>query len=199
MQQSLKAILTRVGLVLLAMVLVLTSLVQAGVMEFQTAYAVATGVAGLGVMGLTFLQNDDMIKYLISIGWLDAAAGVKHFIKAKTADYTIVTGTDASGTVFTNRGAAGAVIFTLPAPAQAIAGVFYEFLAVAAQNVTVKTATVDTLITFNDLTADSITLSTAGEIIGGAIRLICDGTSWIAYGTAVGAGGATAQTYTIAT
>lgn len=140
--------------------------------------------------------TDDAIAYLIKQGLLDAAGGWKFpEVKAKTADYTIVTGTDPSGTLFTNRGAAGTVIFTLPAPSAAIKGVFYSFAAVvAAQTVTVKTATVDTLITFNDLTADSVSLQTSGEIIGGMLRAICDGTSWIVFGDS-----GAAHTYTVAT
>lgn len=139
---------------------------------------------------------DDVVKYLIAHGILDAAGGYKYpDVKIKTADYTIVTGTDASGTLFTNRGASGTVIFTLPAPSQAIKGTFYSFAAVvAAQTVTVKTATVDTLITFNDLTADSVSLQTANEIIGGMIRAVCDGTSWIVFGDS-----GAAHTYTVST
>lgn len=144
---------------------------------------------------MSFQTEDDVLKYLIAIGLLDAAGGLKaQKVIIKTADYTIVTGTDPSGAVFTNRGAAGTVIFTLPAPSQAIKGTFYDFLAVvAAQTVTVKTATVDTLITKNDLTADSVSLSTSGEIIGGAMRAICDGTSWVLVGLSVG------HTFTVAT
>jgi hypothetical protein len=41
--------------------------------------------------------------------------------------------------VFTNRGAVGAVTFTLPAAAPALAGVFYEFLGIADQSITVAT------------------------------------------------------------
>jgi len=153
--------------------------------------------SGFGLMmfgGLNIL--DDVIKYLIAHGFLDSAGGWKYSdVKAKTADYTVVTGTDASGTLFTNRGAAGTVIFTLPAPSQAIKGTFYTFAAVvAAQVVTVKTATVDTLITFNDLTADSVSLQTTSEIIGGVLRAVCDGTSWIVFGDS-----GAAHTYTVAT
>jgi len=148
---------------------------------------------------ITLLTQDDIVKYLINRGILDAAGGIKMNVKAKTADYTIVSADDPSGTVFTNRGASGAVVFTLPAPSQALEGVFYDFVGVAGHHITVKTATADTLIAYNDATADSIATSTAGELIGVAMRAVCDGTSWIAFGMAVGAGGATAATYTIAT
>jgi hypothetical protein len=153
-----------------------------------TAMLTGGGMVAIGAVSIT----DDVIKYLIK--HLDAAGGWKFSaVKAKTADYTVVTGTDASGTVFTNRGASGAVIFTLPAPSQAIAGVFYDFLGVADQDVTVKTATVDTLLTKNDAAADSVAMSTSGEKIGGAMRFVCDGTAWIGFGIAVG------HTFTVAT
>lgn len=186
-----------------------------------TLFALAVGATGLNpIVGLilavmvlfllfskrilpfamTFLTTDDAIKYLISIGFLDSAGGLKFAIQAKTADYTIVTGTDRSGTIFTNRGASAAVIFTLPAPAQGIAGAYYDFISVADQDVTVKTATADTLIVVNDLTADSLKMGTSNQKIGSAMRAVCDGTSWIAFGYAIGAGGDTGcNTYTVAT
>lgn len=148
---------------------------------------------------ITALIADDLVKYLISQGVLCAAGGPKMNVKAKTADYTILSASDPSGSVFTNRAAAGTVIFTLPAPTLALEGVYYDFIGLAAQTLTVKTATVDTLIAFNDAAADSMSVQTASELIGVSMRAVCDGTSWIALGTAVGIGGANAATYTIAT
>lgn len=143
---------------------------------------------------MSFLTNDDVTKYLIGIGFLDAAGGRKMSPpKAKTADYTIATGTDPSGTLFTNRGAGATVNFTLPAPAAALAGVFYDFLGIADFAILVKTATADTLIALNDITADSVAMSTATQLIAGYMRVICDGTSWIAVGLSVG------TTFTVAT
>lgn len=143
--------------------------------------------------GLSFETNDDLLKYLISIGFLDSAGGLKFRIKIKTADYTIVTGTDASGTLFTNRADAGAIVFTLPAASQAIKGVYYDFLGVADYDLTVAAATADTLLTKNDIAADSIAMSTSGEKIGGYMRFICDGTQWCGFGMSVG------HTFTVAT
>lgn len=150
--------------------------------------------SGALVFGASLISTDDFVKYLISMGVLDSAGGIKApAVVAKTADYTIVTGTDPSGTLFTNRGAVGAVNFTLPAPTPAIAGTYYEFLGVADQSILVKTATVDTLIGLNDVAADSVAMSTAGLKIGGHMRVVCDGTQWAAYGDAVGI------TFTLAT
>ena len=36
------------------------------------------------------------------------------------------------------------------------------------------------LVTFNDASADSVAFSTTDEKIGGAVKMICDGTNWIA-------------------
>ena len=114
-------------------------------------------------------------------------------VVAKTADYTILPPMDRDGTLFTNRGATGAVIFTLPAPGSALKGYAYHFLSIADYDVTVKTATADTLITFNDATADSVAAGTSSQKIGARIIAVCDGTSWIVYGVAV------SHTYTVAT
>lgn len=135
------------------------------------------GGAGSLVVGMAVDKNQDIIKLLIAWGFLDAAGGLKPNVLAKTADYTILAASDPSATLFTNRGAAGTVVFTLPAPTQALAGVFYEFVTIVAQIITVATATADTLIADNDATADS--LSTSARI-GVNLRVRCDGTSWIA-------------------
>jgi hypothetical protein len=84
--------------------------------------------------------------------------------------------------ITTNRGASGEVIFTMPAP---YANAHYRFIGHAGQTITVKPDAVDTLVTFNDATADSIALSTTSEKIGGVIEVWCDGTSWFAWGTSL--------------
>lgn len=143
---------------------------------------------------MAFLDNDDIRKYLVAIGLLDSAGGWKYSsVIVKTADYTIVTGTDPSGSLFTNRGDAGAIVFTLPAPSQAIKGVFYDFLNVVDQNMTVATPTADTLLTLHDIAADSIGLQTSSQKIGGCMRFICDGTQWCGFGMSVG------HTFTVVT
>jgi hypothetical protein len=94
-------------------------------------------------------------------------------IVAKTAAYTVTP--QESGTIFTTTGATQAINFTLPAISTG-PWVFY-FIAGAAQNLTVTAETADTMVTFNDLQADSIALSTSGEIIGGGFMAFCDGTT----------------------
>jgi arginine/ornithine N-succinyltransferase beta subunit len=88
---------------------------------------------------------------------------------AKTADHTVLE--SENGTTFTNRGAVGAVVLTLPAP---FAGGKYRALVHAAQNFSFATATADTFVLDNDATGDSLLCSR----IGGCIDVECDGTSW---------------------
>lgn len=95
----------------------------------------------------------------------------------KTGSYTVVAAD--SGTLFTNAGAVGAVTFTLPAIASA-AGLVFEFLVVAGQNVTVASAEGTNVVTFNNAAASSIAFSTAGQLIGGRARFWANkgGTLW---------------------
>lgn len=170
------------------------TMILTGAMAFLGAHQ-SVAMLALFVVGVaSFFSATPEGRLLVSMGVFDSGGGLLSGpYVPKTADYTIVTGTDPSGTVFTNRGATGTVIFTLPAPSQGIAGTVYHFLGIADYTVTVKTATADTLITKNDLTADSLSFQTAGELIGARMSAVCDGTSWIANGTAVG------FTYTVAT
>lgn len=84
------------------------------------------------------------------------------------------------GVLLTNRGAAGAIVITLPAPTAAMNGAWFFYRGVADQDVTFATATVDTLIALGDATADSIAFSTATQKIGAFLIGSCDGTSWFA-------------------
>lgn len=107
-------------------------------------------------------------------------------VVAKTADYTVTAARDSNGTVFTNRGASGTVIFTLPPPSSVYAGWNYDFRAYADQTITVKTTTADTLVALNDIAADSVSAQTGSAIIGAFIQAFCDGTSWFVNVLSVG-------------
>ena len=74
----------------------------------------------------------------------------------------------------------GAVNATLPA-AGAAAGSVVEFLCVGDNDcaLTVTAAAADTLITFNNQAADAVTFGT-GHRIGANLRVISDGTNWVA-------------------
>jgi hypothetical protein len=112
---------------------------------------------------------------------------VKHRVIAKTANYQVNSQRDRSGTIFTNRGASGTVVFTLPPTPKYCLGWEYTFVGVANQTITVQTVVPDTLVALNDTAADSLSLSTASQKIGGVIRAMCDGTSWVVWGGAAGA------------
>lgn len=115
-----------------------------------------------------FVFDDDYAGN--SSGWRD--------VVAKTADYTVVAGDN--NRIFTNQGAAGAVVFTLPAIAK---GLRFRFYAEASQNVTITAATADTMVTFNDAAADSIALSTANKIIGGGWEIYANANAskWLVF------------------
>ena len=115
-------------------------------------------------------------------------------VLAKTADYTITADDARSGTLFTNRGASGAVAFTLPAPSSDLAGVRLVLVSLVAQVISVETATADTLITMGDVDGDKLA---APGSIGAEIECFCDGTSWIALGRGNTAGGTNAINYTV--
>ncbi len=110
---------------------------------------------------------------------------------AKTGNFTVLEAQN--GTLFTNRAAGGAVTFTLPTTAKK--GLHYGFFVVADQNVIVAGGSADTMVVFNDATADSIAFQTASEKIGGMIEVYGDGTGWL---TKVSLGAET-QTPTIVT
>ena len=108
--------------------------------------------------------------------WRAGAQHGERTIEAKTAAYTL-TGKD-YGKIFTNRGATGAVTFTLPTPEDRLSGVTATFFVVADQTVTV-TGPDEKLTTFNDATADSVAFSTSGEKVGGCFECVWDGTTWL--------------------
>lgn len=102
-------------------------------------------------------------------------------IVPKTANYTVNPLVDRCGTIFTNRGATGAVTFTLPSLSSGqYLGLYYDFLGIADQNIVVAAPVADTLVAFNDAAADSVSLATAGNKIGGLVRAIWDGAAWAA-------------------
>ena len=76
--------------------------------------------------------------------------------EAKTADYTIKPRDN--GKLFTNRGAAGTVIFTLPKinSTNGLKGVAFEFFTVAAQILRVTSDPADSLVVTADAAADTV-------------------------------------------
>lgn len=95
---------------------------------------------------------------------------------AKTAAYNVVAGQD-NDTIFTTTAAAGAVQFTLPAPAR---GNRFRFVNTVAQTMEVS-GPAGTLVVANNAAATNITFSTAGAQIGAYVEAFCDdtGTKWL--------------------
>lgn len=116
---------------------------------------------------------------------------------AKIANFTIDPTVTKIGTLFTNKGATGAVTFTLPQLSGAAGGTWdgywLEFIGEADQTITVA-CTAGKAICFNNAAATSLAMSTGGQKIGGRIKAIWNAASakWFLSGTTVGV------TYTVA-
>lgn len=98
------------------------------------------------------------------------AAGAPIF-ETKTASFS-VTAAD-SGKIFLVYGATASVVVTLPA----VGTVFQcEVVNLSDVNLSVASVAADTLITYNDLTADSVDFSNSSEKIGGSVWCFGNGT-----------------------
>lgn len=116
-------------------------------------------------------------------------------VTAKTSDYTILNSD--LPCIFTNRGASGTVIFTLPANSASVQGARVEFYTVAAQVITITSNPADTLVVHADAAADTIS---SAATIGQHFKCIFDGTAWLVVSNPSAATTATAVTaVTIAT
>lgn len=119
-------------------------------------------------------------------------------IVPKTASFTLDPNGNRVGTLFTNRGAVGAVTMTLPQLTNSQAGstwdgYWIEFQGEADQTITVACAA-GKAVTFNNAAATSLAASTGGQKIGAVIRAVWSAAlqKWFVRGTAVGV------TYTVA-
>lgn len=159
-------------------------------LTLKTAGVAAFIALGAGVVAMSALTDEPFVAFLRSIGLCGSLGQLTPFCRvvAKVADYAVLA-TDGSGTTFTNRGAAGTVVFTLPVASPQLAGYRFRFKGHAAQTITVASSPADTLVCLNDVAADSLSLSTGGQIIGGEIEAFCDGTSWFASVITVGHAG----------
>ena len=99
--------------------------------------------------------------------------GMRRLTTAHTTSHTITVAD--SGKVLTNRGASGTIIFTLPDPTADLAGVDFYTLSHASEVITVATDTADTLVTVNDVAADSVSSENKA---GAWMHVYCDGTQW---------------------
>lgn len=171
----------------------LVALLLLSISAIATHLGYGLHLAGAGlVVGMAWSATEPIVQLLASVGFADALGFLRvvRSVIVKTANYQLLA-SDGSGTLFTTRGAVGAVTFTLPVPAPQLTGVAYEFLNTVDQAMTVS-AGAGKAVTFNNAAAASLAASTAGQKIGAIIRAYCDGTSWHLQGSTVGV------TYTVA-
>jgi hypothetical protein len=103
------------------------------------------------VYGLDALARRQMAgRIWFDDGWTPPDL-VTALVVAKTADYTVVAADN--NKTFTNKGAAGAVNFTLPALAR---GLRFRFFVEADNTLTITSVPSDSLVVFNDAAADTI-------------------------------------------
>ena len=105
-------------------------------------------------------------------------SGDKMLVVAKDDSFAISMPAD-TGKLFTTTGATGAVTATLPAPATTLKGTYCRVFNTVDQNLVIAVTGNDTLITLNDVAADTVTFSTSSEKIGAAVLCVCDGTKWL--------------------
>jgi hypothetical protein len=97
---------------------------------------------------------------------------------ANTDGSITIAATD-SGKMITTRGAAGATTVTLPTVAAGFTGVHFWLFNCVDQDLTLSAQTAGEIMFKNDVAANSVAASTAGEKIGAAFFVHCDGTSWL--------------------
>jgi hypothetical protein len=134
--------------------------------------------------GRFYRLNETITARLASIdalrnAYLSAISGVPRVttVEAKAASYTISSSD--SGKLLTTRGASGAITFTLPTMSASYTGVDVLLFNAVDQDMIVSAQTAGQIMFKNDLAANSVSYETAGEQIGGAFRVISDGTSWL--------------------
>jgi len=139
---------------------------------------VVIGAAAAGVdYTLTFdgETNDGVITWLEDENFLQVgnALGFQRIVTAKTSDDTITVGE--SNTVFTNEGATGTVILTLPS---AVAGLTYEFYIQANETFTITAATGDTIRVTNQVSVTGGTISR--NRVGNLVKMVAiNSTEWV--------------------
>ena len=114
-------------------------------------------------MALAFRFDDDPSGYVPG-----------SVITTVTASTTITEAQ--AGQLFVSSGT-GATTFTLPSVPKR--GLEYSFYNAVDQNLVLTCATTGTLIVFNNVAANSVSLSTASQKVGGAFRVVGTGSKWL--------------------
>ena len=103
-------------------------------------------------------------------------------IVAKVADFT--ANVNESGAFFALT-PTGDIEVTLP-PVADSAGVWFEFVQIADFELLITSPEGDNIVLLHTASADAISITTAGQHIGGSIRVISDGTLWYAHNISAG-------------
>lgn len=140
----------------------------------------AAGYAGaVTTPSIVGASNEFSMKRMLAnrFTWQDrvAVGGAPFFdAVALTASQTLTA--DDHNFLFTNTGASGAVVATLPALQR---GLTFWFYTTVAQSFQYASAAGGDLVYLNDAAANSVSFSTSSEIIGGGAMVYCDGTKWL--------------------
>ena len=127
--------------------------------------------SGMGVDGRYGLGMTNFLQRIVHNGTL-ASGG--------TATYAVLE--NQCGTLFTTRGATAAATFTLPAVTSLPSGWWVDFFNVSAYGMVIASnGSSDNIVAFNDAGADTITCTSTAEMIGTHVRVVFDGTGWLAF------------------
>ena len=137
----------------------------------------------------TLIEN---LKRDLALGGATVSGDLMN-VEAKTASFAPSMPTD-SGKFFTTTGASGAVTVTLPTPSSTIAGSHCYVYNTVNQNLIIVCATNDLIVGPNDVDLDNYTFEQAGELIGAAVHLVCDGSKWLVMEMSALSEGATTTT-----
>jgi hypothetical protein len=164
-----------------AAILIESMRIQDVITGVNTARFYGIMVSG-GVKAANLIGLDNMARAQMSNQFYfdDNFPGNQQFpfqrFQTKTANYQIVASDNL--THFDNLGATGAVTFTLPPIAN---GYFFGFTAsVTNQNLIVASSEGTNMVTFNNISANSVAYQTGGSIAGGSFRIYSNpaGTKW---------------------
>lgn len=112
----------------------------------------------------------------------------KRRLKVLPATGGFVSATELSGTMLSTRAFAAGQNVRLPDPTLALAGMELELLCVANQTVTFRntSGTAPKMVALNNAATTSVTMATAGQVVGARCWAVCDGVQWIVVGTTPG-------------
>ncbi len=133
----------------------------------KAANILIAGVALAGHASESAFRNQAAKNFLLDDN-IGLGQGPWRDYQIVTADRTVALADQ--DVMFVCKGGSGTVVFTLPATA--LLGQRYGFYNAQGQTMTIASGTADKMIILNDLEADSISLQTANELIGGSFEVI---------------------------